>query len=278
METLILEEKEVQTSFDFEEEIGTLPLKKSQSNNTSDVMVIILLEKNVNFKNFIKPYELPICGKKMWDWVSLAVSDYRQKTTTCTSETDILTLIKPLLEDYKYTAVFYSDTPLLKKSTVEEIISFATSKDMNVLKLTRGYVFNTEYIKTANNIQSAQTEYFDEEDFMTAYDLKQLSLITDLMRNRILDYHMRNGVFVENPQSVYIDADVIVEPGVRIMANNSLKGRTIIGKNSLIDFGNIIEDSIISEGCIVRQSYVSESRISEFMTVGPFETVVKQST
>ena len=271
-----MEEPMVSTSL--EEEIGTLSLKEKVKSSGHDVMVIILLEKNANFKNFIKPYELPKKKKKMWEWVLLAASGYKYKTTTCTSESDILSLIKPLLEDQKYTAVLYSDTPLLKKSTFEEVMSYMESRDMNVLKLTRGFVFNTEYIKNATQIQSSQTEYFDEEDFMTAYDLKQLSYITDIMKNRILDYHMRNGIYIENPQSVYIDADVIVESGVRIMANNVLRGKTIIGKNTLVDFGNIIDNSIISEGCIIRQSYISESRISEFMTVGPFENIVKQST
>lgn len=275
METLL---KETETKIEFEEEIGTLPLREKTKSSSHDVMVIILLEKNVNFKNFIKPYELPICGKKMWEWLLLATSGYKYKTTTCTDETDILSLIKPLLENQKYTAVLYSDTPLIKKSTFEEIMTFVESRDMNALCLTRGYVFNTQYIKNANNIQVGQTEYFDEEDFMTAYDLKQLTFITDIMRNRILDFHMKNGVYIENPQSTFIDADVVIETGARILSNNALRGKTIIGKNCFIDCGNIIDNSIISEGCIVRQSYICESRISEFMTVGPFENIVKQST
>ena len=275
METLL---KEPEMSFELEEEVGTLPLLEKTKSSTHDVLVIILLEKNVNFKNFIKPYELPLCGKKMWEWLLLATSGYQYKTTTCTSESDILSLIKPLLENQKYTAVLYSDTPLLKKSTFDEIMSYVERKDMNALRLTRGYVFNTQYIKHASSIQVGQTEYFDEEDFMTAYDLKQLTFITDIMRNRILDYHMKNGIYMENPQTTFIDADVVIEAGTRIMSNNAIRGKTIIGKNCLIDSGNIIENSIISEGCVICQSYLVESRISEFMTVGPFEKIIRQST
>lgn len=260
-----------------EDNTMALPEKENIKPN-HDVLVIILLEKNLNFKNFLKPYELNICGKKMWEWVKLATSPYKQKTTTCTNESDILSLIKPLLEEYKYTAVFYSDTPLLKKSTFDEIMYYATSRDLNVLKLTRGYVFNTEYIKNASSIQSTQTEYFDEEDFMTAYDIKQLGFINDIMKNRILDYHMRNGVLIKHPQTVYIDADVVIESGTQIGANNHLRGRVIVGKNCVIDSNNIIENSIISDGCIIKSSYISESRISEYMTVGPFEKIEKQSS
>lgn len=276
METLILEEK--QKEMQLEDEVGTLTLKKMAKSGGQDILVIILLEKNVNFKNFIKPYDLNVCGKKMWEWVALAASPNKIKTTTCTEETDILSLIKPLLENQKYTVVLYSSTPLLKKSTFQAIIDYVESKNVNVLKLTKGFVFNTEYIKNANDIQVGQSEYFDEEDFMTATDLKQLSYITDIMQQRIIDYHLKNGIYFEDIQNVRVDADVIIELGTRIMANNAILGRSIIGKNCLIDYGNIIDNSIISEGCILRQSYISESRISEFITVGPFETIVKQST
>jgi bifunctional N-acetylglucosamine-1-phosphate-uridyltransferase/glucosamine-1-phosphate-acetyltransferase GlmU-like protein len=276
MENLILEKTEVLTSL-VDDVPQTLMQNLTQKPN-HDVLVIILLEKNLNFKNFLKPYELNICGKKMWEWVKMATLPYKHKTTTCTNESDILSLIKPLLEEQKYTAVFYSDTPLLKKSTFDEIMSFASSRDMNVLKLTRGFVFNTEYIKKASSLQATHTEYFDEEDFMTAYDIKQLSFITDIMRGRILDYHMRNGVLIQHPQTVYIDADVVIEAGTQIGANNHLRGRVIVGKNCVIDSNNVIENSIISDGCIIESSYISESRISEYMTVGPFEKIVKQSS
>lgn len=275
METFV---KDFDLKMDFGKQIETLNLPNKMFTDGHDVLVIILLEKNPNFKNFIKPYELPVCGKKMWEWLTVAVEGYKYKTTTCTSETDVLALIKPLLEDQKYTAILYSDTPLLRKSTFEEIMDFVESRNLNVLKLTRGYVFNTEYIKKATSIQVAQTEYFEEEDFITAYDLKQLCFITDIMRGRILDYHLRNGIYIENTSSVYIDADVIIEPGVRIMANNVLRGKTIIGKNTLLETGNFIENSIISEGCIIKQSHIVESRISEHMVVGPFESVIKKST
>lgn len=273
---MILERPDIISDF-ADDVLDTLPEKEMFKPN-HDVLVVILLEKNLNFKNFLKPYEINICGRKMWEWVRLATSPCKQKTTTCTSESDILSLIKPLLEDHKYTAVFYSDTPLLKKATFDEIMYYVTSRDLNVLKLTRGFVFNTEYIKNASSIQSTQTEYFDEEDFMTAYDIKQLAFINDIMRNRILDYHMRNGVLIKHQQTVYIDADVVIESGTQIGANNHLRGKTIVGKNCVIDSNNIIENSIISDGCIIKSSYISESRISEYMTVGPFEKIEKQSS
>lgn len=273
MEFLIEEQKK-----ELEEEVGTFALKQNDAPHKNDVMIIIMLEKNPNFKGFIKPYELPICGKQMWEWVKMAVEDYPTKTITCTSESDVLSLIKPFLGENKWTFVLYSDTPLLKKNTVEEILSYAEFKDLNVLTLSRGFVFKTEYIKQAETIMSSNIEYFDEEDFMSVYDFKQLSLVTEIMKNRIMDFHFHNGVFIENPNSCQIDADVIIESGTKLFGCQNLRGKCIIGKNCILDGLNHIENSIISDNCKIVNSFIEGSRISENMVVGPFEGIIKKST
>lgn len=242
-----------------------------------DVLVIILMTKNANFKGTLKPYELELYGKKMWEWVALCADDCVIKTTTCTEESDILSLIKPHLTNAKYTVVFYSDTPLLTRETFLEIMDFMKYRQKNVLKLTRGYVFNTEYIKTAENIVCAQTEYFNEEDFLTCYDNKQLALIGDILKNRILDFHLRNGVQIDDLGSTFIDSDVVIEAGARIMPHNMIKGASFIGKNCVIGFSNYIENSIIAQCSVINQSTIIDSKISENMVVGPFENVRKKS-
>ncbi len=269
METMFEEDIEIEKS--------SFPLpERKLSDGDKDVLVIIMLEKNPAFKGFIKPYELTMCGKKMWEWVALAADGYEVKTTACTCESDILSLIKPLLGEHKTTVVLYCDTPLLQKSTLREIVSFFNAKCMNAMKLTRGYVFDTEYIKNATNIVSTQTQYFNEEDFITVYDLKQLNFVNDILRMRILDFHLHNGVFIES-NNVFIDADVVIESGVKIFGNNIIKGKSFIGKNCVLEGGNYIENSIISDGCRLVQSHVVSSRISENMIVGPFEKVIKKS-
>lgn len=270
METQLMEKIE-------EIEVGNFALpERKVVFEDSDVLCIILLEKNPNFKGFMKSYDLPICGKKMWEWVNLATDGYTTKTISCTCESDVLSLIKPLLDEHKITVVLYSDTPLIQKSTLREIVSYFASKQKNAMKLTRGYVFDTEYIKTADSLVSTQTEYFNEEDFITVYDLKQLNFVGEILRNRILDFHLKNGVLIEG-NNAYIDADVIIEPGVKILGHNILRGKTLIGRNCVLEGGNFVENSIISENCRLVQCHISSSRISENMVVGPFESVVKKS-
>lgn len=242
----------------------------------NDVLVIILLFKNPNYPGILKPYELELCGKKCWEWVELACSDYNIKTITCTPETDILSLIKPLLTDKKYTMVLYSDTPLITKNTIEEILNFVRVRDVNVLNLIRGFVFNTEYLKRVEDIKGNLIEKFNEDEFVIAYDLKQFEFVGQVLKRRILDFHLLNGVVISDLNSTNIDADVIIENGSKIEPNNVLKGKTYIGKNCYLESGNIIIDSFISENCILKASYIFNSKIEKNVIVGPFEKVINK--
>lgn len=260
METMTLNEKEIETA------------------KNDDVLVIILLNKNFNFDGNYTPYDIEMCGKKMWEWVSLVASDYKVKTTVCTEESNILSLIKPYLENQKYTAVLYSDTPLLSGATFNDIITYAKSKETNVLTLSRGYVFNTEYIKNVDSLISNNiTEFGFRNDFFVVSDTKKLVEAQNIIKNRIIDFHLSNGIIIEDRNSTNISADVIIEKGTVIKANNNISGLTFIGKNCILEPNNIIVDSVISNNSKIICSYIKESRISENMIVGPFESVVDKS-
>lgn len=260
-----------------ERQVDLMPQPVKEDWVKENTTVIILQVKNPNFKGALRSFDIEILGKKMWEWVALSVGGCIVKTTTCTEESNILSLIKPLLTNSKYTAVLYSDTPLLKRATFLEIMEYFRQREANVLKLSRGYIFNTEYIRNAESINAVQNKFFNEEDFMIAYDYKQLAFINEILKERILDFHMKNGVYIENLNSVSIDADVIIESGTKIYGNNTIKGQTLIQKNSTILSGNVIQDCIISSGSSIVQSYLKESRISENMVIGPFEKIVQKN-
>lgn len=242
-----------------ENEVETQALKKQEK--TSEVAVIILLYKSPDFKGFPKPFDLEMYGKKMWKYVELACSDYPIKTTTCTNETDILGLIKPMLTNSKYTLVLYSDTPLIKKSTVKKIVELGMGKDVNVMKLIRGFFFNTEYIRQADSIISTIIEKVEEEDFLSAYDNTHFGKVCAVMKKRIQDFHIKNGVLIKDTNLVFIDSDVIIESGVVIEHSNLIKGQTYIGKNTILESGNYIKNSIIKDNCVITLSYLENVKI-----------------
>lgn len=238
-----------------------------------EVLVIILLYKSDSFKQIKKPFNLEILDKKMVDWVKDSCSNYEVKTILCDKNSNIISLIKPLLNDKKYTVVLYSDTPLLSEETIIESIDFFSLNGMNVLKLPRGWIFKTEYIKTADSISGVQSRIYNESEFKPVFNLKDLSVVADIKKKQIIDKHYKNEVIIIDEKTTYVGADVIIESGTTIYPNNVIKGQTYIGKNCVIESFNYITDSIILNNCILKNSNIIRSKITENMVVGPFEFI-----
>jgi hypothetical protein len=238
-----------------------------------DTLVIILLFKNENFKGFTKPYNIEICDRKMFEWVECACEKFEIKSTTCDKNSSIVPLIKPLLNDKENTLVLYSDTPLLTSNTIEEALDYFRLSGMNVLKLPRGWLFKTEYIKTAESVSSVQTREFNELEFKAVNNLKDIEYFTEILKKRIFEKHYENNILISDPNSTFIGPNVMIGQGTKIESNNVIKGLTYIGKNCVLAPFNYISDSIISNNCVIKNSSIVKSKISENMVVGPFEII-----
>ena len=249
---------------------------QESENPLNNVLFVVLLNRNENF-GVRAPYDLNVMGKKMWEWVALAGDGAVVKTTPCTEESDILTLIKPFVKDEEYTMVFYSDTPLLSRESVIEILEYVKSRDLNVLKLARGYVFNSKYLLNCESILATENKLFGGEEFEKIDSFEKLEKVNIKLRDLILKFHMGNGVYIKDTKSTYIDADVVIEKGVIIEPNNVIAGQSYIGENTVLESNNIIKESIISNNVVLKCSYVSNSRISENLIVGPFESIINKN-
>lgn len=236
-------------------------------------LVIILLYKGENFKYIAKPYNLEICDKKMVDWVKDSCKEYEIKSVLCDKNSNIVSLIKPLLNEKPYTLVLYSDTPMLTNETINENMDYFALSGMNVLKLPRGWIFKTEYIKTAESVSAVQTRQFNDYEFKPVLNLKDYSIISDIIKQNIIDKHLKNEVVIVDFKSTYIGSEVIIDSGTKIEPNNVIKGQTYIGKNCVLEPFNYIKDSIISNNCVIRNSSIIKSKITENMIVGPFEII-----
>lgn len=236
-------------------------LDKKIENN--DVLVIILLYKNPNFVNIAKPYDIELFGKKMWKWVELACAGYEIKTTLFDDNMNLISLIKPMLTDKKYTLVLYSDTPLLTKNTINDIITYATSKMASAVNLPRGYIFETQYLKNIDEVKNSYVEGFNEKDFIVVDNLFLFEKVNSVMKNRILEYHMRSGVIIKDKQTTFIDADCVIESGVVIEPFNTLRGTTFIGANSYLSVGNILTNCSVGKGCYLENVVNEKTKIND---------------
>lgn len=101
----------------------------------------------------------------------------------------------------------------------------------------------------------------------------QLSEAETIMQRRINEKHMKNGVTIINPSSVFIGSDVEIGRDTIIASNVTLAGNTKIGSGCSVEMGCRIVDSVIEDNVTVLNSVILESSIGEGTNVGPFAYV-----
>ena len=110
----------------------------------------------------------------------------------------------------------------------------------------------------------------DMEEAIGINDRVALEEASQLMRKRINQFHMKNGVTLLDVNSTYIEADVVIGQDTIIEGGVSLKGKTTIGSQVFISSGSEIVDSKVSDGVKIRQSVIEESQIGAGSQIGPF--------
>lgn len=227
---------------------GTEPSAKMVKRDTENVSVncVVLLEdaKEMMAKN--GSYNLDILGVKMFEYVVKACPETPILVHFDHEKQTVVQAVKPHLRDGEFTLVLFSDTPLLTKKNVLNILDFVKNKGLNVCALTRGFVFRTDYLKRVDEIYAPSTYYFEEEDFLTVMSFRQLYLVSEMLKNRIVDFHASNGVHFKDPSSLYIEANVSIGRGTEVGSFVSLVGDTVIGENVKIANRSEIKNSKIA--------------------------------
>lgn len=180
---------------------------------------------------------------------------------------------------------------------VEQIVEQkdATVEQQKVTEINTGtYCFNNkalfETLKLVKN-DNAQGEYYlpdvieilkQQGEIVSAYisddfsenlgvnDRVALSQAEEIMRARINEAHMRNGVTIINPANTYIGADVTIGSDTIVYPGTLLEGQTVIGEDCYIGPNSHIVDSQIGHRTKIDASVVEESMIGEDVTVGPY--------
>lgn len=231
---------------------------------------IILKTKNPGLKRDLE-YEPKLWGKQMLEWVVGAMSGYPFVTLNYNNEKDILQIVKEQNPSQDYVAVVFSDTPLLQHETIKEAVELSQAENLDVCRMARGYLIRTSALPSITSLNRAKRYYFSSEnDFLTARDMFTFSLISEIMKQRILRAHMDNGVFFVDPNTSYVDAGVVIGKNATIYPNNYITGNTVIGDNVTLKANNTIKDSIIGDNAVIEYSVLDSCRIGKNTTVGPY--------
>ena len=105
----------------------------------------------------------------------------------------------------------------------------------------------------------------------------QLAEVEAILRKRINNKHLENGVTIIDPNTTYIGIDVEIGQDTIIYPGNVIEGNTVIGKNCMLYPNSRINNSFIGEGVEIQSSVILESEVGSNTTVGPFAYIRPQS-
>ncbi len=133
-----------------------------------------------------------------------------------------------------------------------------------------------EILKHEGEVVSAfQTNDLDET--LGVNDRVALAEAERIMRSRINESHMRNGVTIIDPVTTYIESEVAIGPDTVIYPGTVLKGKTVIGADCQIGPHSEIESCQIGDETVIRQSAAFNSSIGTRVNIGPFAHIRPES-
>jgi len=178
----------------------------------------------------------------------------------------------------------------------------ATSEEIAIREINSGiYCFDTKELMSAleciknNNVQE---EYYltdvieimknsglavgayivdDPLEIMGINSKVQLAEAAKVMRKRILDRLMLEGVTIMDPDSVFVDSDVVVGRDTIMYPGTILEGRTVIGEDCIIAPNSRCVNAVIHDRVQVMNSVILDSEVCSGAKVGPFAYIRPES-
>jgi len=110
----------------------------------------------------------------------------------------------------------------------------------------------------------------DSQELMGINDRIQLAEAEAMMRRRITETLMKEGVTIIDPATTWIDKEVKIGRDTVIYPNTIIEGATVIGEDCVIGPNTRLVEARLGQGVEVQYSIILESSVGANSTVGPF--------
>ncbi|MEX0825308.1 MAG: bifunctional UDP-N-acetylglucosamine diphosphorylase/glucosamine-1-phosphate N-acetyltransferase GlmU [Acidimicrobiia bacterium] len=131
----------------------------------------------------------------------------------------------------------------------------------------------TDVVGMLAAVGPVETVEVDHEETLGVNSHDQLANVDAVMRRRINAEWMRQGVWMQDPDRVYIDESVTLQPGARIYPGVHLEGATSIGADSQIGPDAYLLDTTVGRGARVWYSVLRGAQVGDDVDVGPYATL-----
>jgi bifunctional UDP-N-acetylglucosamine pyrophosphorylase/glucosamine-1-phosphate N-acetyltransferase len=101
------------------------------------------------------------------------------------------------------------------------------------------------------------------EDILGFNDQLDLSEVRGIMRRRILEQHLAAGVEIVDPETTYIDADVTIAAGARLLPCTMIEGKVSIAEGCQVGpFSHLRDGTVLEQGAKVGNfTEIKQSRL-----------------
>lgn len=236
----------------------------------------IKIKKDKTFNAIIlnvkdKNGETKLLGREAKYWVKSALMDIPTKIVDYEKEMLVLDAVKGKIDcNYDYTFVLLSTTVLLEEKDISILKDYAIYKGIGLCKLPVGYIICNQYFLDSQNPQVDSVYTGDIDNFYIVENKKQIKYATEVLVDRINNFHISNGVEIIKPSSVYIEPEVDIESGVTIYPHVSLMGNTKVMENCILKDGASITDSVVNKGSFIGKSVIEKCSIGSNVCIASF--------
>ena len=101
----------------------------------------------------------------------------------------------------------------------------------------------------------------------------ELAEAESILRRRILQRWMLEGVTIRDPDSAYLDVTVCLGQDTVVLPNTHVTEGSRVGRDCEVGPNTIVRDSVVGDGCKIVASVVEGSTLEAHVDVGPFSHI-----
>lgn len=180
---------------------------------------------------------------------------------------------KEYIQKSEYALVLFSSYPVMQENKIQEIINYATTKELDFCDFIGGYVIKSNYFQErSKNILSST---YNIENRIEVKDSFSLNKVKQQLRLLIINKHINNNVEFENSDNCIIDATVHISSDVKIGNNCVIRGNTSINPNGQILQNSYLNNVTVGNNVTIIASYLEDCIIEKDTVIGPYTRIRK---